>query len=107
MKVLAHYTYLVKKQNYNTLGLLQTYSFLKNIKTKMFVIIGDNIFTAYLSGEEKAGKTLLKHHSWAKTASYDAKKPNKAQLGAALLGLSKRYSFLSLDIFSTRFARLS
>ena len=98
MKVLAHYTYLEKKQkttNYNTLGLLQTCSFLKNIKKKMFVIIADNIFTAYLSGKERVGKTLLKHRSWAKTASYDAKKPNKAQLGAALIGLSKRYSLLS------------
>ena len=96
MKVLAHYTYLEKKQkttNCNTLGLLQTCSFLKNIKT--IVIIGDNIFTAYLSGKEKAGKTLLKRRSLAKTASYDAKKPNKAQLGAALIGLSKRYNFLS------------
>ena len=43
----------------------------------MFVIIGDNIFTAYLSGKEKAIKTPLKCRSCAKTASYDEKKEAK------------------------------
>ena len=56
----------------------------------MFVIIGDNIFTAYLSGKEKAGKAPLKHRSRAKYSVLRRKKKlNKIQLGAALVGLSK------------------
>ena len=60
----------------------------------MFVIIGDNVFTAYLSVKKK----LVKYSSSAalepEQRPTKQKKPNKTQLGAAFLGLYKSYSSL-------------
>ena len=60
----------------------------------MFVIIGDNVFTAYLSVKKKLVKHRKSDALKPKQRPTAQKKPNKAQLGAALIGLSKRYSSL-------------
>ena len=60
----------------------------------MIVIIGDNIFTAYFSVKKKLVRNRYSAALEPKQRPTTQKKPNKALLGAALIGLSKRYSFL-------------